>query len=50
MELTSPLTRKRYAALRSARPNLLCLRDAQESFSCHVWDRKRRRAEVILQH
>lgn len=50
MELTSPLTRKRYAALRSARPNLLCLREAQESFSCHVWDRKQRRAEVILQH
>jgi hypothetical protein len=50
MELTSPLSRQRYAALRSARPNLLCLRDAQESFSCHVWDRKRRRAEVILQH
>jgi hypothetical protein len=50
MELTSPLSRKRYAALRSARPNLLCLRDAQESFSCHVWDRKQRRAEVILQH
>lgn len=50
MELTSPLSRQRYAALRSARPNLLCLRDAQESFSCHVWDRKQRRAEVILQH
>ena len=50
MELTSPLSRKRYAALRSARPNLLCLRDAQESFSCYVWDRKQRRAEVILQH
>lgn len=50
MELTSPLSRQRYAALRRARPNLLCLRDAQESFSCHVWDRKRRRAEVILQH
>jgi hypothetical protein len=50
MELTSPLSRKRYAALRSARPNLLCLREAQESFSCHVWDRNQRRAEVILQH
>jgi len=50
MELTTPLSRQRYAALRSARPNLLCLRDAQESFSCHVWDRKQRRAEVILQH
>ena len=48
MELTSPLSRQRYAALRNARPNLLCLRDAPESFSCHVWDRKRRRAEVIL--
>lgn len=50
LELTSPLSRERYAALRKARPNLLCLRDAQESFSCHVWDRKRQRAEVILQH
>ncbi|MEQ1863775.1 MAG: hypothetical protein ABL996_03885 [Micropepsaceae bacterium] len=47
-ELTSPLPREKYEALRATKPNMLCLRDAHEMFVCYVWDEKRRRAEAIL--
>lgn len=49
-ELTSPLPRDRYEELRTAKPNILCLRDAHETFACYVWDAKRNSAEVIVRH
>lgn len=50
MELTSPLPRKEYEALRKAKPNMLCLREAFETFACYVWNSASKRAEVIVRH
>ncbi|MCE9522573.1 MAG: hypothetical protein K8S25_09100 [Alphaproteobacteria bacterium] len=47
-ELTSPLDRKTYEALRKTKPNMLCMGDAHETGICYVWDRKRATAEIIL--
>ncbi|MBP6013414.1 MAG: hypothetical protein KBA31_14410 [Alphaproteobacteria bacterium] len=49
-ELTSPLPRDWYEELRAAKPNMLCLRDAHETFACYVWDAKRNSTEVIVRH
>lgn len=48
LELTSPLFRRDYEALRKAKPNLLCLGDAFETGVCYVWDAKLARAVAIL--
>ena len=47
-ELTSPLPREQYETLRQAKPNMLCLRDAHETFVCYAWDKKGDRAEAII--
>lgn len=50
LELTSPLPRAAYEALRKAKPNMLCLREAFETFGCYVWNKAAQRAEIIVRH
>jgi hypothetical protein len=49
-ELTSPLSREDYVALRAAKPNVLCMRDVRETYVCYAWDAALKRAEIILRH
>ena len=50
LELYSPIDRARYEALRTAKPNMLCMMDGPESSVCYVWDVKAARPVAILRN
>lgn len=48
MELTTPLDRRTYAALRATKPNMLCMADIHDMGVCYAWNAKPASAVVVL--
>jgi len=48
LEVSSPLDRETYEALRRAKPNMLCVKEAFGAGVCYVWSKDHGRAIVIL--
>ena len=47
-ELTTPLDRRGYAALRATKPNMLCMADIHDMGMCYAWNARQASAVVIL--